>query len=401
MKKCLLCRASTLAPLIDFGDQPLCNRFLDSLTENEAAFRLDLAFCNGCGVVQLGTPAPVEELKPRVDWLTYNEPEGHLDDLATDIARLPGIDPANASICGVSFKDDSLLHRLQKLGFAHTSRLDPKQDLGIQDSRAGIETVSCNLTPQRAAAWAKRHGPATIVIARHILEHAANPRRFAAALAELMAPEGYLIVEIPDCEKALAVCDYTTVWEEHTLYFTSQTFHEGMESLGFAIQETYCIPYILENSLIAVMKVAAVPAASAVQTRAIARELDRAKRFAASFADRRTEITSYLKSFRRERGRIALFGAGHLACTFVNLFGLSDLIDCVIDDNPRKIGLFMPGSRLPIMSSQALVDRDIALCMLSINAAGERTVIDKQGRFISRGGVFRSIFPASPLAIAR
>jgi hypothetical protein len=401
MSTCLLCGTPTAAPLIDFGHQPLCNRFLATSMETEAAFRLELDLCRACGLVQLGSPAPVDELRPRVDWLTYNEPEGHLDDLAVDIARLPGITPANASLCGISFKDDSLLCRLQKMGFGHTRRLDPRTDLGIDDSRAGIETVSASLTPERAHAWVKRYGPANVVIARHILEHAYDPRGFASALSALMAPEGYLVIEIPDCEKALTVCDYTTVWEEHTLYFTPHTFHEAMAALGFAIENAYCIPYILENSLIAVMKVAREPRPSAPAPESATREIDRAELFATSFVARRAEIIDCLESFRRDRGRIALFGAGHLACTFVNLFGLRGLIDCVIDDNPRKVGLFMPGSRLPIVGSAALVERDIALCLLSINAAGEQSVIDKQAGFVSRGGVFRSIFPASPLAITR
>lgn len=401
MIKCLLCGSPTAAPLIDFGCQPLCNRFLATPTETEATFPLALDLCSACGLVQLATPPPVDELRPRFDWLTYNEPEGHLDELAADIVRLPGITPENASLCGISFKDDSLLFRLQKLGFSRTHRLDPQTDLGIHDSRAGIETISFSLTPERAHTWVKRHGPADVVIARHILEHADNPRRFASALSDLIATEGYLVIEIPDCEKALAVCDYTTVWEEHTLYFTQRTFHEAMATLGFAIQKTYCIPYILENSLIAVLKVSREPRPSVPRSETEAREFDRAERFATSFDARRAEIIECLETFRRDRGRIALFGAGHLACTFVNLFGLGGLIDCVIDDNPRKVGLFMPGSRLPILGSAALLDREIALCLLSINAAGERSVIDKQSGFVHRGGMFRSIFPASPLAITR
>jgi hypothetical protein len=43
-----------------------------------------------------------------------------------------------------------------------------------------------------------------------------------------------------------------------------------------------------------------------------------------------------------------MFGADHLACTFVNLLGLKDVVRFVADDNPHKLGLFMPGSRLPI-----------------------------------------------------
>jgi len=401
MSSCLVCQSPSLAGLLDCGEQPLCNRFLHAPDHPEAVFPIALGVCRACGLVQLLAPPSPDEVKPRVDWLTCNEPESHLDELAEDLARLPGVELMKSAVYGVSFKDDSLLQRLSTLGFTHVKRLDPITDLDIRDSCAGIETVSTELTPERAKAFVERHGPATVVVARHIFEHAADPRRFASALASLLAPGGYLVVEIPDCEKALAVCDYTTVWEEHSLYFTPYTFRRGMECLGFTIEKEYCIPYMIENSLIAVMRFAGQPVAPPAANDDTRAELERAERFASSFAERRKEIATHLEAFQREVGKIAIFGAGHMACTFVNLFKVGYLVDCFIDDNPHKVGLYMPGSRLRILSSRALIDRDIQLCLLSINVAGERTVIDKNGDFVARGGKFRSIFPASPLAIVR
>jgi hypothetical protein len=55
----------------------------------------------------------------------------------------------------------------------------------------------------------------------------------------------------------------------------------------------------------------------------------------------------------------------------------------------------MPGSRLPIVGSSALLDRDITLCLLSLNPIGEDKVIRNNQPFVDRGGVFASIFPAS------
>lgn len=397
MKACLACGSPDVSALIDFGRQAVCNRFLSSPADDEQTFPLGLGVCTACGIVQLLAPLPAEELRPRVDWLTCTEPEGHLDDLATTISRLPGLG-RTATICGVSFKDDTLLQRLQRLGPYRTWRIDPAVDLGIVEPCAGIETLQARLTPERAASAASRNGAADVVIARHVFEHATDPTAFAAALGRLVVPGGHVVIEVPDCQRALELCDYTTVWEEHSLYFTPRTFLRTLETRGYTIRQSSSVPYPLEDSLIAI----ATPAPSAghdVDQEHVAADVRIARRFADSFADRSAAVVGELGALHRRHGRIAVFGAGHLACTFINLMGVARFVDCVLDDNPHKVGLYMPGSRLPIVPSQTLLDREISLCLLSIGAGGEHNVIDKQRAFVDRGGSFRSIFPSSRLAL--
>ena len=110
-------------------------------------------------------------------------------------------------------------------------------------------------------------------------------------------------------------------------------------------------------------------------------------------------VRRLLDEHRRSGGRIALFGAGHLACTFVSVFGVAESIEFIIDDNPHKRGLYMPGSHLPIVGSAALLEDDITLCLLSLNPIGEEKVIGNNQAFVDRGGVFASIFPASARAM--
>ena len=76
------------------------------------------------------------------------------------------------------------------------------------------------------------------------------------------------------------------------------------------------------------------------------------------------------------------------------------LIDFVIDDNPNKCGLFMPGSRLPIVGSDALLSTaNVKLCLLGLNPLAENKVINRHAAFTARGGVFKSIFTSSAVAL--
>ena len=397
---CLVCGSDDLTRLLDLGPQPISNRFLRTRDEEEERFPVALQQCGACGLVQIEAPVPARALVPPYDWITYNEPEPHLDDLVDTIVRLPGIG-AGSVAAGVSFKDDSTLARLERKG-VRTWRLDLAGDLGVDDGRSGhgVETIQDRLTPDAARAIAWRRGRADVLLVRHIFEHAERPHAFMEALRHLTAPGGYIVVEVPDCSRAMDACDYTTIWEEHTLYFTPQTFHHAFAAGGFDLVRAENYPYPFENSLVAIAKPGGDGSGARPPRAAVDEERRRGAAFGRSFADYRDKVRSFVDEHRRTRGPIALFGAGHLACTWVCAFGVADAIDCVIDDNPHKRGLFMPGSRLPIVGSPALLDRGITLCLLSLNPTGQEKVIANNRAFADRGGIFASIFPASARGLA-
>ena len=102
--------------LLDLGLQPVSNRYLQSLKQSEEYFVLKLGQNHSNGQIQLIDPFPQYELKPRYDWITYNEPEAHLDGLVEALSStIP--DRKKAVVGGVSFKDDSTLERFASLGY--------------------------------------------------------------------------------------------------------------------------------------------------------------------------------------------------------------------------------------------------------------------------------------------
>ena len=378
-KACQLCKAAELETLLDFGLQPICNRFPASASEPEALFPMLLQQCRACGLLQTTPPVPAHELRPRVDWITYNEPEGHLDALADTLAQLPGV----KSFAGVTFKDDTLLRRMRERGFQTPWRLDPVTDLGVNESGVGAETIQDRLVPATARKVAATRGQVDVLLVRHIFEHTHRTLEFAAALRELVRPGGYVLFEIPDVEKALDLCDYSTMWEEHVLYFTPATYRQAFGQCGFTLVSYHCFPYTLENSLVGIAQVVPGPP----EPIDLSRELERGRKFAAQLAPQRDRYGKLPKD-------LAMFGAGHLAATFINLLGIKDHFRFVVDDNPNKRGRYMPGSKLPIVGSEAL--RDVKLCLLSVAVESEEKVIAKNR---AAGCAFASIFPASQYSL--
>src|SRR5438132_6475176 len=137
---CVGCGANSITQLADLGPQPPSNRFLLGPDERSECNSLKLGCCRTCGLAQLLSPMAIEMVRSRHAWITYNEPEGHLDRLVDVVATTAAITP-HTRLIGLSYKDDSTLARFSKRGAASTYRLDPVNDLDIQESLAGLETL--------------------------------------------------------------------------------------------------------------------------------------------------------------------------------------------------------------------------------------------------------------------
>lgn len=389
---CLSCDSAAIDMLIDFGPQPPSNRFTPAGQVDADAHPLKVGACTACGLIQLVDPMSAAMVKSRHAWLTYNEPENHLDALAERLVALPGLHK-NSRVVGLTYKDDTLLARMRKLFFESTARFDMAADFGVTDPCAGLETIQAEMTDARADALIKTHGRADMVIVRHVLEHAHNPQAFLSAVRKLAVDGGYVVFEMPDAAKFINACDYTFVWEEHITYFTPATLRGLVERAGFNVVDIVLYPFPLEDSLIAILRVAPVKTAAA----AAQPDLAPARNFARAFPERRDRTRAYFGGLHKQGKRAAVFGAGHLAAKFVNLYGLKDYFVCAIDDSPHKQGLAMPGSGLPIQGSAVLPTIDV--CMLSLSPESEQKVVQKQSAYRDAGGTFASIFALSTLAL--
>ncbi len=394
---CLVCRSDAVERGLDLGPHPVSSFFLVERDAPEVRFRLALSQCSECGTIQLVEPLPHGALVPPYDWLFAREPEDHLDRVVELIASLPGV-RRDSVIGGLTAKDDTTIERFRRLGFERTWRVSLSTDLGVADPAAGIETVQKLTTAERMHSVAARHGAADVLIVRHILEHAEDPAAFIEGLAQLVRPGGVIMVEVPDCSRSLRLNDYCMVWEEHSLYLTPETFSPLLTIGGFEPLRTDVYPFPFENSLVQIARKIGEPG------RLRRSEAGRGQAgllacYTAAYEPARRQLRRVLEQIRAERGPIALFGAGHLACAFANFMGVSDLIAFVADDTPQKQGKFLPGARLPILPSAALVEQRIALCLLALSINNEDRVISRQAVVASRGGIFRSIFRASPRSV--
>jgi hypothetical protein len=389
-----VCKSTDLRTSQSFGEQPPSNRFFNAATgADEVAERhhLSLGYCGNCETMQLVNRMPVEAIRPRYDWLVYNEPEGHLDNVAETLANL-AIDKKSRFV-GVTYKDQSTLDRLNRHGFSNTACVN-ESDLNCDLRPFGLETIQKILSNESDVGRLKNiYGKADVLLVRHIVEHASDAVGFIKSLKNLLLPSGYMMLELPDSERILDANNHAFIWEEHISYFTATSVVQLAHAAGAQLVRLDRYRYPFEDSLIVILR---FDDATPVNSQLTSGKATSAGTVLADFAlgleTSREKWRTELKALLADGKKIAVFGGGHLATKFINFYGLTDLIDCVIDDHPLKQGMAMPGSALPICPSSELGTRGIRVCISTLSPESEVKVRVKLTDFFANGGVFIPAF---------
>lgn len=397
---CRICGQGVPERVLELGQQPVSSHFTKLACEEVVERDLALAVCGTCGGIQLAQPFPFRMLVPPFDWISYREPESHLDAAVQWLTGLEGLD-RSSKILGLSAKDKTTVERLERLGYTDTRTLDLGADLGADYPNANIESVHGLMTAERARELLDRIGPMDLVIARHVLEHAEAPLAFLEALKILLRPGGILLLEVPDCRANLERQDYCMLWEEHNTYFTPDTLaptfaFAGLVDLGHTIH-----PYPFEDVIVAAVRkpVDGAVAELGFDRRSVERNVALARAYGAAFAGWTARQDALFTQMTADGRKLAAYGAGHLTCAFLNFHGFTRHFAMVIDDTPVKQGLHLPKAGLPIRPASALDPAQIAACLLGFGPEVEDKVVAKNDEFVAGGGAFYSMFADSRRSI--
>ena len=377
--------------IIDLGNQPVSNKYLKSKNQLNKTYKFQIVQEYKTGLIKIKKPFPVIALKPKYDWVTYNEPEKHLYKMVKNILKLKKNKSKNAlNIGGISFKDDSTLNIFKKLGH-NTWRLNLNSDLKLKKGM-GVESIQNKISKIKIGQIVKKYNKADILIVRHIWEHVYDQKKFSQNLKKIIKNDGIIIFEIPDCTKLLKKNDYTMPWEEHLFYYTPRTFFDSLNnnqmSILFSSREKY--PY--EDIIYAVVKFSKnIKNTNLIKCTNLNEELKLTQAYSNNFKNHKKNIINFIKKKKLD-GKICIFGAGHMAISFLNYFDLNHLVDFVIDNNTNKHGLYLPAGNKLIQNLSILKSKKLKICLLAMNPLNHKKIIKKYDYFKKNGGRFISIY---------
>jgi len=312
---------------------------------------------------------------------------------AAKVAGLVGLG-AGDLVVEVASNDGSLLRCFQAHG-VRTLGVEPATNIAERARASGVETVNRFFEPGCAAELRAEHGPAKVLIGNNVLAHVDDPVDFLRAARALIADDGYVIVEVPQLRELVERLEYDTVYHEHLSYFSVTSLMRVCEEAGLSIERLDHVP-VHGGSL----RVYAAPAEVLAEHGPAVRVLTDAERedgltslgrlraFAADVRANREALLALLGRLQAEGRSVAGYGAPAKGNTLLNYCGIGpDLVPYTVDKSPLKVGLHTPGSHLPVLPVETLLERqpDYVL-ILAWNFADE--IVRQQAEYARRGGRF-------------
>jgi hypothetical protein len=329
------------------------NRFSGSAKDAVPTRELTLTLNSDTGLLSLGNTFTSRELRHSHEWLKYQEPESHCLALGEEVLKLAKI-PYGQGVAGLSWKDAGLMDSCARFGHITTILYPRARHWGSSPELDTWERDSIDVQESISNHDSGVSGPQfSFLSARHLLEHAVSIEKFMAGLAKKVSPDGYVLLEVPDCEEAIASCDYSMIWEEHIHYFTADSLERTLQKLGWRVVKLSREIVEEEAVLIAIVQLP-LETSQPVPTPESPRSNIDAVRFGENFEKRRMKIMTYLIEKQRSGSSLYVLGANHVASNFLDLFGDEGLFVGCLDDNPEKQGRFISAKSVPILPLEEL-----------------------------------------------
>ena len=392
---CRSCGGADLTPVLDLGRHPLSDRLRSEaqLAEPTPRYPLQVVFCGACGLLQI-----LETVDPAVvfgdDYPYFSSVSDALvaharENVARRIADLD-LGPDSLAV-ELASNDGYLLQHYRDRGVPVLG-IDPVPGPVAAAVARGIPTRREFFTLELAGKLRAEGVAADVIHANNVLAHVADTNGFTAGIALLLKPGGEAVIEVPYVRDLIAKRAFDTIYHEHLCYFSVTALDALFRRHGLHLNEVERLA--VHGGSLRLRVGREDRRGDSVRGMLAAEKADGLDRpghylgFARAVAALRDDLLRLLGGLKDEGRRLAAYGAAAKGSTLLEYCGIGpELLDFVVDLNPHKQGLWMPGRDLPVLPPAALLERrpdDVLL--LTWNFADE--ILAQQRDYLAAGGRF-------------
>jgi len=364
--KCRHCSAELATSFLDLGTSPPSNAYLrrDQLAAPETWFPLRIMACASCWLVQTEDYASREILFSN-DYAYFSSFSSswlaQCRDYAATMVHRYGLTGASL-VCEVAANDGYLLQYFKSSGIPCYG-VEPTASTAAAARAKGIEIVEEFFGVALATRLRDQGRSADLMAANNVVAHVPDVGDFLKGFAILLKPSGVATFEFPHLLRMVEHAQFDTAYHEHYSYWSLTAAVRVFAANGLTIFDADELPSHGGSLRVHAQRSDTGTRSPSDTLHAVLAAEHRAgvetPAFYAGFQTRAEGIKDAFVAFLIEAKKTGLkvgaYGAAAKGNTLLNFAGIkSDLLPWVVDANPVKQGMFLPGSRIPIVAEERL-----------------------------------------------
>ncbi len=388
VSKCRICNSTGLVPYLDLGVTPLANSYLrkEQLKNPEFKEELKVVFCKNCSHSQLSRVVNPDVMFEHYIYVsstpaTFNR---HCEKLAVD--ALESLQPPHKClVLDIASNDGCLLSKFKQQG-CRVIGVDPAKNLAEEANSKGIPTINAYWSSDVANKIRENHGIPSIITGTNIIAHVHDVHHFVSAVRSLLPEKGIFILECPYLIDFIKRNEFDTIYHEHLSYFGMHAMKCLVEKHQMDIFRHDYFPDIHGGTIRFYIGHKGQKSVAGGVYEALTKEKEEGvtdihiyEEFASRVYQNKRELMKLLHGLKQGGKVIWGYGASAKGNTLMNFFGIThELVDCIIDDNPKKWELYTPGSHIRITGIKELSKQVDYLLLLAWNFSSE--IIERCGK---------------------
>lgn len=393
---CRDCGGNNLKLIIDLGTQPLANAFLtkEQLDSNEQKYPLRVFFCEDCHLCQLIDIVPKEILFRDYVYFSSGMPvlPKHFKEYAAYIYENFIVSSDNLVI-EIGSNDGLLLNEIKAKG-VRVLGIDPAVNIAKVANEKGVETIPDFFSESLAIDVFQKYGPAKVIIGNNVVAHINDHTDLVKGLDKLLDEDGVFVFEAPYIVDMFENYTFDTIYHEHMSYLAVRPLFKLFSKYNLEFFDVKQFP-VQGNSIRGFVGRKGKHKVNKSVEEFIQKEksigLDSVRSYIAlarKIAVMKDDVVSLLLKLKSEGKTIAGYGAPAKGNTLLNYYGIgNDTLDFATEGLPSKIGLYTPGTHIPVVDIEwARRNPPDYYLLLAWNY--KEAIIAKEQEFIKQGGKF-------------